>query len=121
MLLENKYYQIKKRETNQNEGWFHIHLLPECEIYKGHFPGHPVCPGVCQIETVKECVQLMTGKNLSIQSIKQCRFPAMSTPSTSPELNVFIKIVPEDLKFQVSARITDETKTYVEFKGTMTV
>lgn len=121
MLLENKYYQIKGQETNRNEGHFHIRLLPDCEIYKGHFPGHPVCPGVCQIETIKECAQLMTGKKLSVRSIRRCRFPAMATPSICPELDLFLKIVPEDRNFQVTAQITDKTKNYVEFKGIMTV
>ena len=52
MLLENKYYQIMEVKANQTEGKFHLHLLPDCDVYQGHFPGHPICPGVCHIETI---------------------------------------------------------------------
>ena len=47
MLLENKYYQIKEMKMNQQEGIFRLRLLPDCDIYRGHFPSNPVCPGVC--------------------------------------------------------------------------
>ena len=65
MLLENKYYRIEKVEADHLEGVFHLRLLPDCDVYRGHFPGSPVCPGVCHIETIKECAMYLVGKRLS--------------------------------------------------------
>lgn len=121
MLLENKYYQIIEVKANQTEGKFHLHLLPDCDVYQGHFPGHPICPGVCHIETIKECTMHLTGKRLSIATIKQCRFLSIATPSVCPEVDVIISACPIENGYKVTARITDAARTYVEFKGTMTV
>lgn len=121
MLLENKYYQIMEMKTDREEGTFRLRLLPDCDVYQGHFPGHPVCPGVCHIETIKECAMRLTGKRLSITTIKQCRFLSIATPSVCPEVDVTINTCPIENGFKVTARINDAKRTYVEFKGIMTV
>lgn len=120
MLLENKYYQIEKAETNQWEGVFHLRLLLDCDVYRGHFPGSPVCPGVCHIETIKECAMHLVGRRLSLAAIKQCRFPAMATPAVCPQVEVAVHLCPVEEGFKVSARISDAERTYVEFKGLLT-
>lgn len=108
-------------EINQQEGIFHIYLLPDCDIYHGHFPGHPVCPGVCHIEIIKECAMRLTGKKLSITDIKQCRFINMATPSICQEIDVTVNVCPVEEGFKITARISEGIKSYVEFKGLMTV
>ena len=73
MLLENKYYKVlRARVEGEGKAVYHVAILPECNVYEGHFPGNPVCPGVCNIQTIKECASLLTGKELRISSIKQC-------------------------------------------------
>ena len=62
MLLENSYYKIIGRSGEGLDAVFRVALLPDCEVYKGHFPGNPVSPGVCNIETIKECAMLLTGR-----------------------------------------------------------
>ncbi|HJH70048.1 MAG TPA: beta-hydroxyacyl-ACP dehydratase [Bacteroidaceae bacterium] len=121
MLLENKYYQIEEATVSGMKGTFRIHLLPDYNIYRGHFPSHPVCPGVCHIETIKECTMRLIGKKMTILTIRQCRFLAVATPSTCPEVNVTIDICPVEEGFKVTARIADGTKIYADFKGIMTV
>lgn len=121
MLLENKYYEIENIETTTSGGIFHIKLIKECDVYNGHFPGNPVCPGVCNIETVKECAIHLTNKNLSINTIQKCRFTAVATPYECPEMDVIINIQPSDNGFTVTAKIKGQEKTYMEFKGFMTV
>ena len=99
---------------------FHIRLLPGCDVYRGHFPGRPVCPGVCNIEVIKECAVLLSGRKLSISTIRQCRFTAVASPSICPELAVAVSLLPAGVGYVVSARISDKERTYVEYKGNMT-
>ncbi len=121
MLLENKYYQITDRKTDGQDTIFHIAVLPDCEVYRGHFPGDPVCPGVCNIETIKECAMLLTGKRLFISQIKQCRLTAVATPASCPQLELRMNALPTGQGFIVTASLSDINKTYMEFKGEMTL
>ena len=119
MLLKNHYYKVLHSETKGLDGVFHIALLPDCAVYRGHFPGDPVCPGVCNIEVIKECASRLVGKRLFLKSIKQCRLVALATPFACPELDVVVNLTPTAQGFMVVAKIADASKTYLEYKGEM--
>lgn len=48
MWLKDHYYKVLTRRVSDGCTVFRIVLLPDCEVYRGHFPGHPVCPGAIQ-------------------------------------------------------------------------
>lgn len=121
MLLENSYYKIIGRSGEGLDAVFRVALLPDCEVYKGHFPGNPVSPGVCNIETIKECAMLLTGKRLVIDTIRQCRLTAVASPSVCSEVEVTLSCSPVGKGFAVTAKIADNERTYMEYKGEMTV
>ncbi len=120
-MLENKYYQIISVQSGELSATFHIAILPDCDVYRGHFPGNPVCPGVCNIETLRECVSKLLHKKVRISTIKQCRLTAVATPTTCSELDVKVEVTPVGENYTVTASIFDGGKTYMEFKGDMTV
>ncbi len=120
MLLENKFYRVVSVEKRENlSAVYSIDILPECEVYKGHFPGNPVCPGVFNIETIKECSMLLCGKPLRIAGVKQCRFTAISTPEKTPRAQVELLLTPSETGYTVTASIYDSQLRYVEFKGNL--
>ncbi|MEL5895446.1 beta-hydroxyacyl-ACP dehydratase [Bacteroides sp. GD17] len=121
MLFENKYYKILDAKVDGLDAVYRIALLPDCDVYRGHFPGNPVSPGVCNIETIKECAMLLTGKRLLISTIKQCRLTAVASPALCPEVDVILSLLPTDKGFTVTARIADAERTYMEYKGDMIV
>lgn len=120
MRLEHHYYELDSMHTGGRHGRFHIALRPDCEVYRGHFPGNPVCPGVCHIQTVKELTERLTGCRLRIRSIRLCRLKAVATPSACPELCVDISLSDTDGGLLVEARMADAERTYMDFKGEMT-
>ncbi|MCD8182818.1 MAG: beta-hydroxyacyl-ACP dehydratase [Bacteroides sp.] len=121
MLLENKYYKIIGTKSDGLEAVYRIALLPDCDVYRGHFPGNLVCPGVCNIETIRECASLLAGRRLLISTIKQCRLTAVASPVLCPEVEVTVSLSPIDLGYVVTARIADAERTYMEYKGDMIV
>jgi 3-hydroxyacyl-[acyl-carrier-protein] dehydratase len=122
MILKNSYYKpICVEQAEGNEQIFRIALLPDCEIYNGHFPGRPVCPGVYNIQTIKECVEQYTGRTLRMGGIRQCRLTAVITPQECSELEVHLVVTPTEGGYRVVARICDEAQTYLEYKGEMSV
>ena len=39
-----------------------IRLLPESPVYRGHFPGYPITPGVCLVQIALELIGEMAGR-----------------------------------------------------------
>jgi 3-hydroxyacyl-[acyl-carrier-protein] dehydratase len=118
MLLENKFYKVLSEERGEGLcAKYHVAILPECNVYDGHFPGDPVCPGVCNIETIKECAILLCGEQLRYSTIKQCRLTALATPTVCPEVDVQVTLTPAGDSYSVQATIADAKQTYMILKG----
>ena len=39
-----------------------VRLLPESAVYRGHFPGYPITPGVCLVQIALELIAEMAGQ-----------------------------------------------------------
>ena len=120
LTLLNDYYRIDKQVDNGDEALFGITLLPDYAAYKGHFPGNPISPGVCNIQMIKECAEQFAGKRLLLSTIKKCRFSAMITPLTTPQLQLRVQLLKAEKLYNVCATLFDATTTYIEFKGEFT-
>ena len=124
MLLKDKYYKnMKETRLDANTGVYLVTLLPQADVYRGHFPQNPVCPGACNIEMIRECAEMLTGYDLSIDTIKQCRLTAIATPQLCPLVDVTIQVarVEGTETYNVVGRIADKETTYMELKGTFGV
>jgi 3-hydroxyacyl-[acyl-carrier-protein] dehydratase len=49
-------------------------------LYKGHFPGQPITPGVCLIQTATELLERALGASLRLSGARQVKFLQMHTP-----------------------------------------
>ena len=124
MLLKDKYYKImKETRLDANTGVYLVSLLPQADVYRGHFPQNPVCPGACNIETIRECAEMLTGYDLAITTIKQCRLTAIATPQLCPLMDVTVQVarVEGTETFNVVGRMSDQDTTYMELKGTFAI
>jgi len=100
-MLLNKFFSISSvnefREENQPSiDSNHKHLVrvdinPDHSIFKGHFPGNPVVPGVCQIQMVTEILGEIHHKKIWLAYADNIKFLSMINPvakgSFSFELN----------------------------------
>ncbi|MGN0281037.1 MAG: beta-hydroxyacyl-ACP dehydratase [Prevotella sp.] len=119
MRLEEDYYIYESTHMGGRCGVFHIKYCPECAVFKGHFPGNPICPGVCNIQMIKECCEKLTGESLIISNINKCRFTAVTTPEGTPELYVTLSLAPVEGGYIVVAHLSDDNQQYINFKGEM--
>ncbi len=124
-MLKGYYYDIESIDTQQGGGpslsaTCRVRLRKGCDIYRGHFPNAPVCPGVCGIQMILECCMMATHKRLRIASIRKCRFPALATPQTVERLALDLQLTMADGCCDTKARLSDGGKNYVEFHGCMT-
>lgn len=114
MALRNYYTLLNRQQLDSGEYLFTVRLNPDCEVYKGHFPNQPVAPGVCQLQLIKDCAELVLGRDLRIVRIKQCKFLKMILPAEVDTLDIFLSIS-EDLSLLASVR-SGET-VYVKLKA----
>ena len=104
------YYHILSSEITTDAGVFRVALNADCEVYQGHFPGEPVCPGVCNIQMIKECTEMLlqggavsrphqeredntAAPSMLLSHIKQCRLTTLVTPQQHPEVEVRVAIL----------------------------
>jgi 3-hydroxyacyl-[acyl-carrier-protein] dehydratase len=68
-----------------------IRLLPESPVYRGHFPGYPITPGVCLVEIALELMGQMADQvghdgKVRLVAAKNIKFTSPVLPSETSEL-----------------------------------
>ena len=117
MLFNNKFYNIEHSTISVENASFSIRLNKEHSIYKGHFPDFPVTPGVVQLEIIKELISITTDKNISLLSIRNCKFLAVLAPDDSL-LTVDIAFTKnEEGELKISARISNPENVFFKLNG----
>ncbi|HRW21900.1 MAG TPA: 3-hydroxylacyl-ACP dehydratase, partial [Bacteroidales bacterium] len=74
MLLEDFYTIIELDHQDKENIKAIIGLNENHEIYNGHFPGSPVVPGVCLTQLIKEIVETIEKKELSLVYADHIKF-----------------------------------------------
>lgn len=86
----------------------------------GAFPGHPVLPGVCTLQLVRECLNRGTGRRFRYAAIRECKFLGMVVPQADELLEIDIRVgddTPEGTR--LSCTITNHGKTVLKLRGTV--
>jgi 3-hydroxyacyl-[acyl-carrier-protein] dehydratase len=92
MLLKD-FYSLTSLEKNDDCKYTVIILINENhDVFKGHFPGNPIMPGVCMMQIIKEITEQIIGSALFMQSLSNVKFMALINPFVTPELRLELDI-----------------------------
>lgn len=91
MLLKD-FYKIASLDKNGNQYQALIVVNEKHEVFKGHFPGNPIMPGVCMMQIIKELTEQITGCPLILQTLSNVKFMALINPEVTPELRLELDI-----------------------------
>ncbi len=122
MVLQDNLYTILSQQQEDGHHVFHLRLHPEWPIYKSHFPGHPITPGVCIVQTVQELLQRLMHRHLTLVQAKNVKYLAIISPEETTELTVTFSLIEEQpdgslkLQAQVASGETLCTKLSLTFK-----
>jgi 3-hydroxyacyl-[acyl-carrier-protein] dehydratase len=87
------FYTLESYEKTENGSVIaNISLNKDHDIFKGHFPGNPVTPGVCMMQIVKELTEEFTNKKLFLKSASNVKFMAIINPFETPDLTLQLDI-----------------------------
>lgn len=95
-----------------------LNINPDSEILKGHFPGHPVVPGACMLQIVKEVLEDALGDPVQLKKADQLKFMIMIDPANT-------SVVQLDISYQhtdggaigVTAKLSNPEAVYFKFLG----
>ena len=112
MLLKD-FYKVQSLEKTDGQKHLAVILINEKhEIFKGHFPGNPIMPGVCMMQIIKELTEEITKSSLIMQSLSNVKFMALINPEVTPELQI-------ELDITVNADQTIKVKNTTTFNETV--
>jgi len=96
MLLEDFYtvQSIEQKDGQNYDVW--ILVNEKHAVFKGHFPGNPIMPGVCMMQIIKEVTEQLTNCKLLMQSVSNVKFMALINPDVTPKLRLELSIVPAE-------------------------
>lgn len=120
-LLSTDFFSIRQIEQG-DPCLFHLQLNPAHDVFKGHFPGNPVVPGVCMTQMIKECIQEWKGLNLQLETGDNLKFTAVLNPELMdhPTLRIALK-EKESGKLHADANLFYEENSYFSFKGSFRI
>lgn len=116
-MLNNDFFYT--RSVNAAEGSIvaEVQLNPDHEIFKGHFPGQPVVPGVCQVQIIKELIESVSGKSLQLKTADHVKFLSVIIPDKDIFITADIKYTDDQNAILVTASLTKEDKVCLKMKA----
>lgn len=113
-------YTLTKINTESDSEFHYALSLDEHhEIFKGHFPGQPVLPGVSQLELLGAAIEEETKKKAELENAKSIKFLKIIDPTAVSGLNLKVNILDSSEEhIKVSALIDNVEGAFFKFKGT---
>jgi 3-hydroxyacyl-[acyl-carrier-protein] dehydratase len=112
----NDLYTISS--LNETNGCIYASTLlrEKHAIFSGHFPGHPVLPGVCMLEMITEITGEYTKQAFRISGAPMIKFLRMIDPSVNPQINLEIKYESLPGGISVDGRIFYVAQVFMKFR-----
>ncbi|GHT09319.1 3-hydroxyacyl-ACP dehydratase [Bacteroidia bacterium] len=115
MKLLDDFYILKQASGEGTDFEYVISLHKEHFIYKAHFPGNPITPGVCIIQLCKELMEQQTGETLFLHKIHNVKFLSVIDPRMVDTVRVsFSKISTVEDGYKFSALVHWETAQFAK-------
>ncbi|MCB9046470.1 MAG: 3-hydroxyacyl-ACP dehydratase [Chitinophagales bacterium] len=114
-MLMNDFYRIEYIQREPNSLSCRIVFNDQHDIFKGHFPGQPVVPGVCMMQMVKELLEAQTDQNLWLRNAGQVKFLQLITPDIQPMINISWQ--QDDNGYNVSANFSNDAAYLFKLTG----
>lgn len=74
-------------------------------IYKAHFPGNPITPGVCLLEIIGYLIEQKMGRPVKLVRAKNIKFLSVLNPLSTPQADFKLQIKSERPQLEVQTAI----------------
>ena len=117
-MLQGDFFNIQNLETAGFDIKADLVINAEHKIFEGHFPGHPVVPGVCMMQMVKEIMEQVFKKKTNLVSAADMKFLAIINPEENTNIQAVLKYKIEENRYMtVWASLFKDDRIYFKFRG----
>lgn len=123
-----QFFTLESGEKNGNSATYRCRLHPEAPVFKAHFPGFPVLPGVLTLKMVVDAInasQFFSTQTLMVQSIGNAKYLAVVNPQETQEVEISValkaeKNADEPAIFQFKASVQNGETRFATFSFSCT-
>lgn len=120
-MLKDDFFRVITMDKGSTAINVVLELNHDHNIFKGHFPGTPVVPGVCMMQMVKEIMEINTGKPLLLSNADSMKFLVVVDPLVNKVVKIDISYKTTDETIDVTASLSAEDTVCFKFKGKFSV
>lgn len=123
-----QFFTLESGEKNGNSATYRCRLHPEAPVFKAHFPGFPILPGVLTLKMVVDAInasQFFSTQTLTVQSIGNAKYLAVVNPQETQEVEISValkaeKNADEPAVFQFKATVQNGETRFATFSFSCT-
>jgi 3-hydroxyacyl-[acyl-carrier-protein] dehydratase len=115
-LLLNDLYTIQSLTETDNQIQASVKLKTDHAIFKGHFPGQPVLPGVCMMEMISEITGEYLRQSFRISGGPMIKFLHMIDPQKNSQVSLEIKYQYTTENVTTSGKIYSGSEIFMKFQ-----
>ncbi|MDF2431160.1 MAG: 3-hydroxyacyl-[acyl-carrier-protein] dehydratase [Mucilaginibacter sp.] len=116
-MLKDSLYKITSQDHHDGVIDAILEINKEDSIFNGHFPGHPVLPGACMLQIIKEVLEDTLKASFRLKKADQIKFLAISDPLINNILKLKLTYSIDDINFNVIGNFS-QIDICCKFKGT---
>jgi len=117
-MLENNLYTVVSKNTSDENLQVNIALNAEHFIYKSHFPGNPITPGVCLLQIVLEQLNNHFKKSFRLVRAKNIKYLKIIQPQVNNQIEFHIKYKIENDLVMADISIQSGETIFTKISGT---
>lgn len=92
MRLTNELFRIAQKREEGKAVAYDLTLNAGHFIYKAHFPGDPITPGVCIVQMAKELLEDSLATPLRVVAVKNVKFLNIISPTETPQVTCLLTV-----------------------------
>jgi 3-hydroxyacyl-[acyl-carrier-protein] dehydratase len=117
MILSGDFYTIRSMQTEGNMVSAELELNALHQIFEGHFPGMPIVPGVCQMQMVKEILEIVLARETRLVRASNMKFLAVINPVENAVVQLSLQFDITDAGYKVVSSIASAVAVHFKFQG----
>ena len=121
MKVLEELFKVERAAFEDKEGSLRVAATlsarRDSAVYRSHFPGKPVTPGVAMLGAVVELLSQVSGRTLSLKKVNNVKYLGMMSPDDVDGATLAATLTPDGV---ATATYTKGDTTYAKMKLTLT-